>query len=166
MIEVISKGYEAKDLELGPSFYLSQGVKEFYSVTNGLYVPELDTEILSLVDALIDDLEAEVISDSVMQAEADEGISELLPGLSSDIDSDESLIISSLVPACSTVMLIQLLGTTDMWIREAAAEECGRRIVTEARLQLQKLAAAGTNQDNRAARTSLSKINQSLFSKT
>jgi Uma2 family endonuclease len=28
VIEVISKGYEAKDLELGPSFYLSQGVKD------------------------------------------------------------------------------------------------------------------------------------------
>jgi Uma2 family endonuclease len=28
VIEVISKGYEAKDLEIGPSFYLSQGVKD------------------------------------------------------------------------------------------------------------------------------------------
>ncbi len=28
VIEVISKGYEAKDLELGPEFYLSQGVKD------------------------------------------------------------------------------------------------------------------------------------------
>jgi Uma2 family endonuclease len=28
VIEVISKGYEAKDLELGPHFYLSQGVKD------------------------------------------------------------------------------------------------------------------------------------------
>ncbi|MEZ4630713.1 MAG: Uma2 family endonuclease [Deinococcales bacterium] len=28
VIEVISKGYEAKDLELGPRFYLSQGVKD------------------------------------------------------------------------------------------------------------------------------------------
>lgn len=28
VIEVISKGYEAKDLELGPQFYLSQGVKD------------------------------------------------------------------------------------------------------------------------------------------
>ena len=28
VIEVVSKGYEAKDLELGPSFYLSQGVKD------------------------------------------------------------------------------------------------------------------------------------------
>jgi hypothetical protein len=27
VIEVISKGYEAKDLEIGPHFYLSQGVK-------------------------------------------------------------------------------------------------------------------------------------------
>lgn len=27
-IEVISKGYEAKDLEIGPHFYLSQGVKD------------------------------------------------------------------------------------------------------------------------------------------
>lgn len=26
VIEVVSKGYEAKDLEIGPSFYLSQGV--------------------------------------------------------------------------------------------------------------------------------------------
>lgn len=28
VFEVISKGYEAKDLELGPEFYLSQGVKD------------------------------------------------------------------------------------------------------------------------------------------
>ncbi len=28
VIEVISKGYEAKDLEIGPPFYLSQGVKD------------------------------------------------------------------------------------------------------------------------------------------
>jgi Uma2 family endonuclease len=28
VIEVISKGYEAKDLTIGPSFYLSQGVKD------------------------------------------------------------------------------------------------------------------------------------------
>lgn len=28
VIEVISKGYEAKDLEIGPQFYLSQGVKD------------------------------------------------------------------------------------------------------------------------------------------
>jgi len=28
VIEVISKGYEAKDLELGPQFYLAQGVKD------------------------------------------------------------------------------------------------------------------------------------------
>lgn len=28
MIEVVSKGYEAKDLEIGPRFYLSQGVKD------------------------------------------------------------------------------------------------------------------------------------------
>ncbi|MCA9968948.1 MAG: hypothetical protein KC425_01975, partial [Anaerolineales bacterium] len=27
-IEIISKGYEAKDLEIGPRFYLSQGVKD------------------------------------------------------------------------------------------------------------------------------------------
>lgn len=28
VIEIISKGYEAKDLDLGPHFYLSQGVKD------------------------------------------------------------------------------------------------------------------------------------------
>jgi len=28
VIEVISKGYEARDLEIGPHFYLSQGVKD------------------------------------------------------------------------------------------------------------------------------------------
>ena len=28
VIEIISKGYEAKDLEIGPPFYLSQGVKD------------------------------------------------------------------------------------------------------------------------------------------
>jgi len=28
VIEVVSKGYEAKDLEFGPFFYLSQGVKD------------------------------------------------------------------------------------------------------------------------------------------
>ncbi|MEK7729131.1 MAG: Uma2 family endonuclease, partial [candidate division KSB1 bacterium] len=28
VIEVISKGYEAKDLEIAPRFYLSQGVKD------------------------------------------------------------------------------------------------------------------------------------------
>jgi Uma2 family endonuclease len=28
VIEVISKGYEAKDLEIGPYFYLAQGVKD------------------------------------------------------------------------------------------------------------------------------------------
>lgn len=28
VIEVISKGYEAKDLEIGPPFYLAQGVKD------------------------------------------------------------------------------------------------------------------------------------------
>jgi len=28
VIEVISKGYEAKDLEIGPQFYLAQGVKD------------------------------------------------------------------------------------------------------------------------------------------
>lgn len=28
VIEVVSKGYEAKDLEIAPSFYLSQGVKD------------------------------------------------------------------------------------------------------------------------------------------
>lgn len=28
VIEVISKGYEVKDLEIGPRFYLSQGVKD------------------------------------------------------------------------------------------------------------------------------------------
>jgi Uma2 family endonuclease len=28
VIEIISKGYEVKDLEIGPSFYLSQGVKD------------------------------------------------------------------------------------------------------------------------------------------
>lgn len=28
VIEVISKGYEAKDLEIGPEFYLAQGVKD------------------------------------------------------------------------------------------------------------------------------------------
>lgn len=28
VIEVVNKGYEAKDLEIGPSFYLSQGVKD------------------------------------------------------------------------------------------------------------------------------------------
>jgi Uma2 family endonuclease len=27
-IEVVSKGYEAKDLEIGPPFYLAQGVKD------------------------------------------------------------------------------------------------------------------------------------------
>jgi Uma2 family endonuclease len=28
VVEVISKGYEAKDLDIGPRFYLSQGVKD------------------------------------------------------------------------------------------------------------------------------------------
>ena len=28
VIEVVSKGYEAKDLEIGPRFYLSQGVRD------------------------------------------------------------------------------------------------------------------------------------------
>ncbi len=28
VIEVVNRGYEAKDLEIGPPFYLSQGVKE------------------------------------------------------------------------------------------------------------------------------------------
>jgi Uma2 family endonuclease len=28
VIEVVSKGYEAKDLEIGPRFYLAQGVKD------------------------------------------------------------------------------------------------------------------------------------------
>lgn len=28
VIEVVSRGYEAKDLEIGPGFYLSQGVKD------------------------------------------------------------------------------------------------------------------------------------------
>jgi Uma2 family endonuclease len=28
VIEVISRGYEAKDLDIGPGFYLSQGVKD------------------------------------------------------------------------------------------------------------------------------------------
>lgn len=28
VIEVVNKGFEAKDLELGPPFYLSQGVKD------------------------------------------------------------------------------------------------------------------------------------------
>jgi len=28
VIEVVSKGYEAKDLELGPPFYLAQGVED------------------------------------------------------------------------------------------------------------------------------------------
>lgn len=28
VVEVVSKGYEAKDLDLGPRFYLSQGVKD------------------------------------------------------------------------------------------------------------------------------------------
>ena len=28
VIEVVSKGYEYKDLELGPPFYLAQGVKD------------------------------------------------------------------------------------------------------------------------------------------
>ena len=28
VIEVISKGFEAKDLEIGPNFYLSQGIKD------------------------------------------------------------------------------------------------------------------------------------------
>lgn len=28
VIEVVSKGYEAKDLEIGPSFYLAQGVRD------------------------------------------------------------------------------------------------------------------------------------------
>jgi Uma2 family endonuclease len=28
VIEIVSKGYEAKDLEIGPHFYLSQGVKD------------------------------------------------------------------------------------------------------------------------------------------
>lgn len=28
VIEIISKGYEAKDLEIGPRFYLAQGVKD------------------------------------------------------------------------------------------------------------------------------------------
>ncbi len=28
VIEVISKGYEAKDLEIGPRFYLSQGIRD------------------------------------------------------------------------------------------------------------------------------------------
>jgi Uma2 family endonuclease len=28
VIEVVSKGYEAKDLEIGPPFYLSRGVKD------------------------------------------------------------------------------------------------------------------------------------------
>jgi Uma2 family endonuclease len=28
VIEVVSKGYEAKDLEIGPPFYLAQGVKD------------------------------------------------------------------------------------------------------------------------------------------
>ena len=28
VIEVVSRGYEAKDLEIGPRFYLSQGVKD------------------------------------------------------------------------------------------------------------------------------------------
>lgn len=28
VIEIVSKGYEAKDIEIGPPFYLSQGVKD------------------------------------------------------------------------------------------------------------------------------------------
>jgi len=28
VIEVVSKGYEAKDMEIGPQFYLAQGVKD------------------------------------------------------------------------------------------------------------------------------------------
>lgn len=28
VVEVVSKGYEAKDLEIGPRFYLSQGVRD------------------------------------------------------------------------------------------------------------------------------------------
>lgn len=28
VVEVVSKGYEAKDLEIGPAFYLARGVKD------------------------------------------------------------------------------------------------------------------------------------------
>ena len=28
VVEVVSRGYEAKDLEIGPPFYLAQGVKD------------------------------------------------------------------------------------------------------------------------------------------
>jgi Uma2 family endonuclease len=37
VIEVVSKGYEAKDLEIGPPFYVSQSVKDV--VVNGAACP-------------------------------------------------------------------------------------------------------------------------------
>jgi len=223
--------YEIKKFRLGQDS-LPDVVHSFYAATNGLLIPELGTEILSLAAAkeygkaidyhpvaqffgllpftesndsnpyclilgerlhgailqlhhdfgpkvthtslvsflraladllesggeLIDDLPDEEITVSHFVTDSDFLINEILQ----EAEPDYGMLIP-LLSACSAQSLITLLQADDMWVREAAAERCGRLELLEARQALQKLAASGTSQDCSAAEASLSFINRKHF---
>jgi hypothetical protein len=222
---------EIDGFRLGP-WSLPEAARSFYATTNGLLVPELGTEILSLAAAkeygdaldyhpdaqifgllpftesndsnpyclilrerlhgailqlhhdfgpkvthsslkgflaalaelveaggeLIDDLPHEEITDSRLVTDSDILISETLQQAKPNYST-----LISLLSACSPQSLITLLKVDDMWVREAAAERCGRLGLLEAQQALQELAASGSAQDCHAAEASLLLINRKLF---
>jgi len=117
-------------------------------------------ELLEGGGELIADLADEAITGSRLVADADALISNILHQAEPDYDT-----LVSLLSACSPEILVTLLEVDDMWVREAAAERCGRLGLLEARQALEALAESGDTQDCRAATASLSLINRKHFEK-
>lgn len=106
---------------------------------------------------LIDDLAAEDIQDARLIADADAMLGHELKRWFTDMHP-----FVPLLSACSPQMLVRLLGASDMWVREEAALQCGRRGLLETRDALRQLADAGDRQDNHAARDALAALRRKL----
>jgi hypothetical protein len=103
----------------------------------------------------IADLPQMQISDPQLVADADQLIHEAIAA-----SNDEWEAFLPLVSACSASALIRSLGVGDMWMRQAAAMQCGTRQIQQARPALIALANAGDAQDCRAARASVAQLNR------
>ena len=106
----------------------------------------------------IDDCKPQFPLDAAVMASADR----LLPALICQQESDETVIVP-LLSACSPASIASCRSSTNMWVREEAAILLGKHVYLPARDALMTLSDSGAEQDNVAARQSLSIINRAFF---
>ena len=106
----------------------------------------------------IDDCNHEFPLDTNLMASADCLLSDVLHQQT----FDEAVIVP-LLSACSPASIASCLTAENMWVREEAALLLGKHVHLPSREALIALSKAGTDQDNVAAKKSLSIINRAFF---